>query len=148
MAPIRLRTAAARRVAPGTVGHVAGKARGPSADGRGGAFGGGAVDIHRDDTRPGVGHGMGDRLANPRSGAGDQRHPAIEQAGHVVARLAAALSPPDRVREGEGRADYIAAMRAARRRASGVVGSTAGWAAGIRPLSRGNHQSHSSAPIW
>jgi hypothetical protein len=40
---------------------------------------------------------------------------------------------------------YIAAMRAARRRASGVVGSGAGCAG--RPWSRGSHQSHSSAPI-
>jgi hypothetical protein len=44
--------------------------------------------------------------------------------------------------------NYIAAMRAARRLASGVAGSGAGAGGSIRLVERGKVQSHSSAPIW
>jgi hypothetical protein len=58
------------------------------------------------------------------------------------------LGPPSPTRTGEGAEGgaYIAAMRAARRLASGVAGSGAG-AGWIFLVERGNVQSHSSAPI-
>src|SRR5262249_12685569 len=72
---------------------------------------------------------------------------AIDAAQHSNFSRGKPLSPLGGEREVQACQPYIAAIRLARRRASGVAGSGAG-AVGIRPLSRGSHQSHSSAPIW
>jgi hypothetical protein len=73
---------------------------------------------------------------------------------HVSAGLARASASflqfgewPKRTQPAPDLGNYIAAMRPARRLASGVTGSTAGGACTFL-VERGRVQSHSSAPIW
>jgi len=112
--------------------------------------------------------GLRHRPADAGTSTDDQDHTVIQQPCHSssflktkCAGLSRAFTPEQvdvaglvaplvaaRPRDQPGRGVillYIAAIRAARRRANGVVGSGVGWAG--RPCERGSHQSYSSAPI-
>ena len=59
------------------MGYVTGEIRSPPADRSCRVSSGSAVDVDGDDPGPRVSHRMGDRFADPRAGAGDQRDPVV-----------------------------------------------------------------------